>query len=387
MTLPGPEGLLERVRALAPLVGKNAERAESLRKPIDEVIVALEETGVFRAFVPKRFGGYEIDIDTFIDVGLAVSEACTSTGWVTTFYMEHNWLLAQFPPETQQEIFGRQPYILAPGSISPTGRAQPVDGGYRISGRWAWGTGICHADWTLLNGVVAGDPPDVRLFVVPRDQVEVDPDWHCSGMQGTGSNDVLAHDVFVPQARSEPLIPMSQGRGSGALWHDSPRFRVPMLPFLAITAAIPALGAARRAVALFEERLGERRLYGTGDRQGDRPASQIRLGHAAARVDELLAVLRSVGREVDDWGERDEPCPAEERARLRMMIAHVVEGCRDVVRDLMEASGAGAQLRSHPMQRIHRDVHTLSCHTVFDLDLTAEVYGRLRLGLEPNAPI
>jgi alkylation response protein AidB-like acyl-CoA dehydrogenase len=383
----GAEGLVERVQALAPLIEKNAERAERERKPVDEVIEALEQTGVFRAFVPKRFGGYEIDIDTFIDVGIAVSEPCTSTGWVTTFYMEHNWLLAQFPPETQQEIFGSQPYVLAPGSISPTGRAKPVEGGYRISGRWAWGTGIQHADWALLNGVVEGDPPDVRLFLVPRDQVEVDPDWECQGMQGTGSNDVLADGVFVPAARSEPLIPMSQGRGSGAVWHDSPRFRHPMLPFLAITAAVPAVGAGRRAVALFEERLRGRTLYGTRGRQADRPASQIRLGHASVRVDSAEALLRHAGHEVESWGARDEPCPAEEGARLRLLIAHAVAMCRDAVRDLMEASGAGAQLRSHPMQRIHRDVHTLSCHTVFDLDVGAENYGRLRLGLDPNAPV
>ena len=135
----GPhQDLVDRIRALEPLIAKNAEQAELNRKPVDEVIDALKETGVFKSYVPKRFGGFEIDSDTFIDIGIAVSEACTSTGWVTTFYMEHNWMLAQFPPETQQEIFGSQPYVLAPGSISPTGKALPTDDGYVLTGRWAW---------------------------------------------------------------------------------------------------------------------------------------------------------------------------------------------------------------------------------------------------------
>jgi len=377
------EGLLERVRALVPWISEHAEQAERERKPVDAVIAALEETGVFKACVPRRFGGYELGPDALIDVGIAVSEACTSTGWVTTFYMEHNWILAQFPKETQLEVFGRQPYILAPASISPTGAAKRSDGGYVLSGRWAWGTGVMHADWVLLNGIVEGEALDIRLFLVPRDQIEVDDTWDCAGMSGTGSNDMIAEEVFVPAARSEPLLDMALGRGSGAVWHGSSCYRHPMLPLLAIAAAAPAIGAARRAVELFKERLGSRTLYGTLSKQAERGSAQVRLGHATTRVASAEALLRSIGRELASWGEGDEICPPEERARMRLQIAHVVEMCRDIVRNVMEASGAGAHLLSHPMQRIHRDVHTISCHTVFDLDVGAENYGRILLGLDP----
>jgi len=166
--LPAVAEMLAAVQTLKPLIAENAAAAEAQRKPVDAVISALAETGVFRSYVPKQFGGFEIDPDTFIDVGLAISEACTSTGWVTTFYMEHNWMLAQFPTETQQEIFGTQPYILAPASITPKGTAEQVEDGYRISGRWGWGTGVMHADWVFLNGLVAGPVPEPRLFIVPR---------------------------------------------------------------------------------------------------------------------------------------------------------------------------------------------------------------------------
>ena len=182
MTNPNRAGsipdLVARVQALEALIAENASLAEQQRRPVDEVIAALEATGVFRSYVPKRFGGFEIDTDTFIDIGIAISRACTSTGWVTCFYMEHNWMLAQFPPETQEEIFGRQPYILAPASISPTGAAQRKDDGYVLSGRWSWGTGIMHADWVLLNGIVPGDVSDVsdvsgspKIPALPRDPV------------------------------------------------------------------------------------------------------------------------------------------------------------------------------------------------------------------------
>lgn len=380
--------VVERVRELAPLIAENAEQAERERKPVDKVIAALAETGVFKAFVPREFGGFEIDTDTFIDIGLAVGEACTSTGWITTFYMEHNWIFAQFPREAQQSIFGAQPYILAPASISPNGKAEVCEGGFRLNGRWSWGTGVMHADWIILNGITVGtDSPEPRLFIVRRDQIEVEDVWYCDGMEGTGSNDMIASDLFVAEAYSEPLIPLSQGRGSGAIWHDSPSFRHPMMPLLAIAAATPALAAARRALALFTERVQSRVLFGTGGKQGARQAVQIRLGAIASQIHSAEVVLRSAGRDLQRWGGESEVCPPLERARMRLAIAQVVRSCRDAIIQIMEASGAGAHLKPHPMQRIHRDVNTLSCHTVFDLDIAAENYGLLLLGLDPTSPV
>jgi len=379
--------LVDRVRALAPLIAQNAERAEQERKPVDAVISALEDTGVFKSYVPKRFGGLEIDANTFIDIGLSVSEACTSTGWVTTFYMEHNWMLAQFPPKAQMKVFGAQPYVLAPASISPTGQARRKDAGYVVSGRWAWGTGVMHADWVLLNGTVDGEVPDMRLFLVPRDQIRVEDTWDCAGMAGTGSNDMIAEDVFVTAAFSESLIGMAVGRGSGSAWHNSPCYRHPMLPLLSIAAAIPALGAARRSVELFKERLATRTLYGTLSQQAERASAQMRLAHATVRVGSAETLLREVGQSLAVWGARDDECPPDERARLRLQTAQIVEMCRDIVRNVMESSGASAHLRPHPMQRIHRDIHTLSCHTVFDLDIGAENFGRLLLGFDPITPV
>ena len=198
---PGPEGLTARVRALTPLIAQHAAQAEADRKPVDEVIEALERSGVFKSFVPRRFGGYEIDNASFIDIGIAIGEACTSTGWVTTFCMEHNWMLAQFPPETQEAIFAELPYILAPASITPSGVAERVDGGFVLNGRWGWATGVMHANWVLLNGLVAGDgPPDPRLFLAPIGDIRVEDTWFAAGMEGTGSNDMVAENLFIPEA-------------------------------------------------------------------------------------------------------------------------------------------------------------------------------------------
>src|SRR5262249_33725828 len=120
-----------------------------------------------------------------------------------TFYMEHNWLLTMFPEQLQDEIFGERPYVLAPGSINPSGRAVPLDdGSHVLTGHWQFGTGICHADWALLSGKVDGDEAGIsRQFLVPVDEVEVKDTWHVDGMAATGSRDIVATDVHVPAHR------------------------------------------------------------------------------------------------------------------------------------------------------------------------------------------
>src|SRR4029450_5083204 len=163
------EGLLERVREIVPLVASRARDAELARKPDDDVIEALKSTGVFRSFVPRKFGGYEIGLDLFVDIGVAEAEACPSTGWITTFYMEHNWLLGLFSDELQQDVFGNAPYILAPGSVNPrSGEAPPKGGGLEQTGRWKFATGIVHADWVLLSAMVPADPTPLQRLCLVR---------------------------------------------------------------------------------------------------------------------------------------------------------------------------------------------------------------------------
>ena len=172
--------LIRSIEALTPFVEQHAADAERDRKPVDAVMDALEATGLYRYFVPKRFGGFEFSVEGFARIGMALGEACLSTAWVTTFCMEHNWILAQFNREAQEEIFGGQPYIIAPGMVAPTGMAAPEDGGFRLSGRWEWSTGIMHADWVLVGAITAGgDPerPDVGMYVAPRSEVTVLDTW------------------------------------------------------------------------------------------------------------------------------------------------------------------------------------------------------------------
>jgi 3-hydroxy-9,10-secoandrosta-1,3,5(10)-triene-9,17-dione monooxygenase len=377
-------GLLERVRAVRPLIAERAADAEAQRKPDDEVIEALKATGVFRSFVPERFGGYEIDLDLFVDLGVAVSEACASTGWITTFYMEHNWLLGMFAPELQEEIFARQPFVLAPGSVNPKdGTATPKGEGFELSGHWRFGTGIVHADWVLLSARVATEAPGPpRMFLVRPAQVEVRDTWHVDGMAATGSRDIVANAVFVP-ARNVSRIAPAPAANAGVV----PGYlaRLPIPPMLSLTAAIPSLGAARRAVELFRKLLHERVPFGTSKVQAQRAPAQMRLARALADVRAAEAVLRGVARDVTAHARGGARLSLLDQVQMRLTIAHVVRDCRKVVRHVIEGSGASVHYLDHELQRISRDVQMMSAHTVFDLDLVAEQCGRALL--ESEAPL
>jgi alkylation response protein AidB-like acyl-CoA dehydrogenase len=386
----GERELIEALKALVPLLSEHASVAERQRKPVDEVMRAIEDTGAYRWFVPKAYGGYEYSLSGFMEVGMALGEGCASHAWVTTFCMEHNWLLSLYDKAGQDDIFGAHPYIIAPGSLAPNGKATPVDGGFRISGRWQWGTGVMHANWVMvgvLTPVEGRGSPTVAMFVLPVEDVQIIDTWYVEGMVGTGSNDIAIDDVFVPAHRLVDLAVVRDGTSPGAKLHDSPLYKMPMLPVLGLTATAPLVGAARNALRLFEQRMRGRTVYGTTSKQGERALAQSRLAHARVEMDSIVNQLMHVTREVEDWGRRGEPCPELDRARLRVDIGHLVRRSRNIVRDIVEACGASAHFLDNPLQRALRDINTASCHTVFDLDLSTEIYGRLLVGLPANAPI
>lgn len=378
----GPE-LAARARGLIPMLAENAAEAEKQRKPIDAVITALEEAEIYKLMVPKRYGGLELDIDTFFEVGVALGEGDASTAWVSNFYIEHNWILSQFPAAFQQEIFANRSYILAPAMVALGGKAVPEDGGYRLNGRWQWASGIMHADWVIPAALelTAAGQPNPRWFALPVSEVTVDDIWYVDGMSGTGSNDVVIEDVFIPAERSVSIIETGSGHAPGSRLHDGPLYRTPMMPILTLAAAMPALGQARTVVRLFREYLTNRVLIETGGKQAERPASQMRLARAEVEVGEVELLLRNM---IEDLRAKRNACTLEDRARWATQLALAVDQCKRIIQSVCEASGAHSHFLDSPFQRAWRDVNTMSCHVVFDLDSRLQTYGRTLLGIDPG---
>lgn len=379
--------LVERVRALAPLVASRAESAERARRPDDEVMAALRRAGLYYHFVPKRFGGLELGVADFVEVVLPLAEACASTAWVTSFCMEHNLILALFPEQAQEEIFGSQPYMIAPGAAFPVGRAVAVPGGFRVSGRWNYASGVMHADWAMAMAMVErpDDVVDVRWVIVPIGDVEVHDVWQVDGMAATGSNDISMNDVFVPEHRTLDVAAASRGEAPGASIYDNPLYAMPLTTFLALTAALPIVGAARGAQRLFLERVATR--VSTGVKLAERATVQAVLGDVTVAVDVAEMIVRRAAHDVMELAITGRAGDVAARAAIRARLTHATTACRDAVRRMLDTAGSSAHDLSNPLQRITRDVAMASAHVVHDPLTTAELYGRTMLGLSPQTPI
>ncbi len=378
--------LASRARDLAALFEAHARESEELRRPADAVIQAACDAELFKLMVPEAYGGFGLDLPDLVDVVMPLAEADASLAWVTSFYIEHNWWFCLFPESFQRDFFASRDYVLAPATVAPAGQCVPVTGGYRLSGRWSWATGVMHGEWAIVGSVVRHDPPklDMRFFAVPQSEIKVEDVWHVDGMCGTGSNDMVVDDLFVPEERSLSALDTCEGRAPGAGIHAGALYRTPMFPLLATAAAVPAVGQARGIVRRFQERLGTRVTMPTGSVQGERPAAQIRLAWADTEAHAAELLLRDAVRELCELRDRT---TAADRIRLRARIARAVHMARAVVIAVQEASGASAHFLDGPIQRAVRDLNMLACHIVFDLDTTYEIHGRSLLGRPPESPL
>lgn len=378
--------LLARIQALVPDLAAQAAESERLRRPTDAAIRMLEDAGLFRMMVPRAYGGMELDLDTFLEVGLALGEADMSLSWVATFCVEHNWMLCQFPERFQRELYAGRSHILAPGVIAPTGAAQTEPGGYRLKGRWQWGTGVMHASWVIVGALADLEPgkwptpANMRFLALPIEDVKVEDTWYVDGMIGTGSNDIVIDGAFIPAERSVSIVEMMEGRAPGSRLHQGPLYRTPMIPILILAASMPVVGQARAIVRGFRERLMTHVRLGPGlVKQAEKPAAQMRLGKAAIEVRQAELALRDVAAEVCALRNR---ATHEQRARWIATGAHAVHQARRVIQDVSEGSGASAHFQQHALQRALRDANVASCHIAFDLDTNRQVYGKLLLGME-----
>ena len=282
------------------------------------------------------------------------------------------------------ELFAKKPYALAPAALAPTGTAVAVDGGFRVTGRWEWGTGVLHADWIIVTASLADDPRSIRMYAIPIADVVVDDVWYTAGMAATGSNAIIVKDVFVPSYRT--IISRSPEPTSGQLLHAGTTLDYPVSVTLALVAATPALGAAEAAIEAFTERTKAKLVaYSGGAKQSDQASTHLRLGEAMAATRSAAVLWRQAMERLQRLAAVPAPQPVDELAAVRLAAADIVRLANTAINTLAAAAGASAGFLTSPLQRQLRDVQMMRGHVLFDWDRTAQLAGRLALGL-PTTP-
>ena len=375
--------LVERARALVPALRARAHEAEKLRQLPDATIQDAIDAGIFQAYVPKRYGGHEIDFRYGPQITRELARGCLSSAWVISFLTQHNWQLALFPDSAQQRVWADRPYMFAPTHILPGGTATPADGGYRVSGKWPWSSGIMHSSWFVATAIVPGDTavPDGRYLLMPIEQVTVLDVWDVAGLAATGSNTVVVEDVFVAEDMQVEIATIISGTAPGFELNDNPVFRVPMVLLLDFNSLIAAsVGAAEGALEIFIQEMQKKQISYGGGAAVVSSAIQMRIGRAQLKVSSIRNLLDVTLAEIDDRTCAGEPLSEFERLEMVARGTHIIHNARWIVDEICEGAGSSINFLSHPLQRMRRDLNVLASHGLANLDRSVEHYGKVLLG-------
>ena len=390
MTPDTATDLLSRAAELRPLLEANAAKGEQDRRIAEESIQALADAGLFRITIPKRFGGDEVDIATKLEVSAAVAEGDGATGWVLALTNVCHWLVGLYHDDAQQEIFGADPDARVCGVLTPSLETRRVDGGLVVSGQWAWASGSLHATWGLVGALdkdAAGNVTEHVLALIPMSELAVQDTWFVAGMKGTGSNTLVADEVFVPDHR---LLSVPEGiENQYPTEHkDEALYRSSFIPVLALILVGPQLGLARAARDLCIEKAPKRAIsYTSFERQTDSVAFQLEVAKAAMKVDSAhLHAFRAAG-DIDAAAARGDKLDYVTRARVRADTGYTADTARAAIDAFVSAHGASSFADSSAMQRIWRDSNVAGRHAVVSPTVSYEVYGKALLGVDNDVTV
>jgi 3-hydroxy-9,10-secoandrosta-1,3,5(10)-triene-9,17-dione monooxygenase len=379
--------LLKRADGLRPLLERNAETTDSLRRLPDEVVTAVREAGLCRLMVPTRFGGYQTTIRTYIEVIAELGRGCGSTAWVASLINVCAWLAALFPDRAQRDVWGANPDAWVAGSLAPHGTAVAVDGGWRVTGRWMWASGCLHAQWAACGihiNNAAGETTNFGLSLMPMSDLTIEDSWFMAGMKGTGSNTIVAKDVFVPEHRFLPYPAAFQGtyRTEHA---DEAVYHVALVPVTILILAGSQLGLAQAALDHVVAKAPVRGVTHTNFvKQADSTGFQILVAEAAMKIETARLHVFRAADDLDAYAGGGRHPDLAARARVRADTALAAKYCREAVEQLVSAHGTSSMADSNRMQRLWRDVHVASRHAITEWQVNLEIYGKALLGVEPN---
>jgi 3-hydroxy-9,10-secoandrosta-1,3,5(10)-triene-9,17-dione monooxygenase len=375
--------LLARADALLPVLRERVAASEAARTISATTIADFHAAGFFRMLQPRRWGGLEVHPNTFFDVQIKIATAHPSAAWVLGVVAVHNWQLALFDEQAQRDVWGEDDTTLVSSSYAPTGKVTAAEGGYRISGRWSFSSGVDHCRWAFLGGfapVEAGSTPDMRTFLVPLSALQIEDNWHTIALRGTGSKDVVADDVFVPAHRTHRMTDGFKCDSPGNAVNNAPLYRLPFGQVFTRSVSTTAIGIAQGALDFYRSVTATKVGAADGNKAAADPCSQMACARAASTVDQLQLVLHRNMDAMMQHAERGERMSIDQRVAWRWDSSDAVSRAVAVVDELFSLCGARALFTSSPMHRYFVDIHGARAHYANRPESSGRNFGRLQLG-------
>ena len=383
---PEAQKLIASARAMIPVLAERAPQAEKQGFVSQETVNEMEAAGLFRVLQPKRWGGHEMDPRVFYSIQLAIAEGCMSTAWMYGVLGVHYWQLGLFPNAAQQDVWGKNPATRIASTYMPTGKAEPVEGGYRFSGRWSFSSGNEHCEWILLGGLLPKKDGSGAIehctFLLPKADYKVIPNWDVIGLRATGSHDILVEDAFVPTHHTQRTNDHSDAGCPGRAENTGWLYRIPFTQVFQRAVSTACIGATDGAIASFRQRAASH-IGKHGTKTAEDVNAQFAVSEAMIATDQLKLVLFRNFARIVHCAKTNEKMPVEERLMQRAQASQVPKLCTQRVDEMLRACGASGAHKSNPVERIYRDLLTSRGHIANNADAYARAHGGVMLGL-PN---
>lgn len=373
--------VIARATALVPLIREHAEKSSQERRVVPEVVDALEEAGLFKLLVPRRLGGLETNLRTMMDCVAEVGRGDGSTAWAVALLNVCTWFSTTFSDEAQDEMYAT-PNAKACGIFSPPSKSERVEGGYLVSGRWAYSSGSFAATWATLGIGVEGDDPRA-LALIPASAWTIEPTWFVAGMKGSGSDTIVIEDHFVPDHRIQRFVDMVEGDFSTSHKPDEQNANMAFIPVAAIILVGAQIGLARHAMERTLAGLPKKNVaYTCYTNARNSPTHQVGVAEAATRFDQAEMLLQRACADIDGAAAHGVHLDKLTRARVRMDTGIIGELVKDGIDRLMTANGASSFSDANVLSMIWRDSEIAGRHALVMPELGKEAYGRMLLGAD-----
>lgn len=386
--------VVERAKSVVPVLRKNAVETEKNRVVHPENIEALQKAGLLKLALPHRFGGPQHNLRTFVEAVAQIGSGCGSTAWVASLHNGNAFLASLFSDACQQDYWGVNPQTMFCGvfSSNPTVTSKRVEGGWQVSGSWGFASGCRHADWALISLPIVDENDQVidqGIAMMPISSFAIKDTWYVAGMRGTGSNTLVADDIFVPEYRVTSLVTAVDGVNKNE-HPDEVLYRSAFVPYLWLIIVAPMLGMVQHSIEYIDELLAKDKPIVYTFYPNARLTPGVQRSRAAAQVayDDAWLHVRRVATVVDEAAAAGEYPDLAERTRIRMDIGNALRLLQTAMRHLLDVGGAGSFAEACPLQRNWRDLEVASRHGALNPLIAEESYGRLLVGVtEPITPL
>lgn len=387
-----PEAIevIANARALAPKLAERAAAAEAAGVVPPETIADMQAAGLFRVLQPRRWGGLELDPRVFYEVQMALAQGCMSTAWIYGVIGVHNWQLPLFPEAAQKEVWGKDSGTLIASTYMPMGKAEPVEGGWRFSGRWSFSSGCDHCEWIFLGGLLPrrdGQPGvEHTTFLLPKSDFRIERNWDVMGLRATGSHDIVVEGAFVPDHRTHRTNDASDEACRGRAVNPGWLYRIPFIQVFQRAVSTACIGALEGAIGEFRRRAATH-VGKHGNKTAEDANAQQAVAEAMIAADQLrLVLMRNFDAIVGNAKDGGRIMPVEERLLQRAQSALVPKVCARHVDEILRAMAASGSYKSNPVERFFRDIHQARGHYANNTDAYARAHGAVMLGLPNTDP-